>query len=97
MSDFTNMNMEPGAVPKRRICRKCLVPDFIEDKDRFLANALRSISEDDRTEDVLYEFRLEKCESCKKYANGLCRLCGCFVAVRAAVKAQYCPGNPKLW
>ena len=78
-------------------CRKCLIPDFIEDKEKFLNNYVNTIPTEEKAEEDVYERRLEICYDCSHYLNGMCRLCGCFVAIRAAVKKQYCPGTINKW
>ncbi|MDE7300196.1 MAG: hypothetical protein K2N94_15470 [Lachnospiraceae bacterium] len=44
-----------------------------------------------------YEERLAACKECGQLMNGLCRVCGCFVEMRAAVAKNYCPGPEKRW
>lgn len=79
------------------LCRKCLVPDFFEDKERFLSLSLARIAPDLRTHQEIYEKRLESCGNCRHLLNGVCRLCGCFIAVRAAVASNTCPDVHSRW
>ncbi len=44
-----------------------------------------------------YDARLELCKECEKLIGGMCRVCGCFVEVRAAKKSVHCPGIPRRW
>lgn len=81
----------------KAFCRKCLIPDYIEDKEAFLKNYLGRIPPEERTEEAVYDHRMEQCESCGRYLNGMCRLCGCFVAIRAAGRRQSCPEEPPRW
>lgn len=78
-------------------CRKCLIPDYVENKDVFIDTYIGRIEEENRAEDEVYDRRLATCGGCSKYLNGMCRLCGCFVAIRAAGKKQYCPDSPARW
>lgn len=81
----------------KKFCRKCMIPDFVEDKDAFLSNYLKNLPDEERTEESVYQNRLKACAGCSEYLNGMCRHCGCFVALRAAVRRQSCPGIPKRW
>lgn len=80
-----------------RICKRCLIPDFIEDKERFLENYIQGIDTELRTQEGEYEKRLNACASCDYLRNGVCQLCGCFVVVRAAVVHNYCPDSKEKW
>lgn len=80
-----------------RICKRCLIPEFIEDKDKFILNYIEGIAEEERTGGQEYEQRLEICEDCEHLMSGVCRQCGCFAAVRAAVKKNYCPDIRDRW
>lgn len=55
------------------------------------------IPEEDRVSDDEYERRLLLCDSCPQLRGGLCGQCGCYVAVRAAKKAGYCPHFRAKW
>ena len=43
------------------------------------------------------EGRLNICKECDLLINGMCKLCGCFVEIRAAVKKNYCPNKNRYW
>lgn len=47
--------------------------------------------------DALYQERLSLCRQCESLLNGMCRICGCFVEMRAAVAKNYCPAINKKW
>lgn len=82
----------------QRFCRKCLLEDIAEED--FLRNMhqyIDGLDEDIKTEEAQYRQRLLLCRQCSKLMNGLCRVCGCFVEYRAAVKKNHCPGPEKLW
>ena len=78
-------------------CRRCMIPDFIKDKDGFLEQSLERIDVEEKVSESSYEERLHLCNVCGEYINGICRQCGCFVAVRAAYKRNSCPGIEKKW
>ena len=50
-----------------------------------------------RTDGEEYKNRLDICKQCDNLVNGMCKICGCFVEVRAAVKNNYCPNIDKYW
>lgn len=75
-----------------RICRKCLLRDM--DKDAYFENLygyIASLDEDIRASERTYEERLSCCRECERLADGMCRACGCFVELRAAMAKQRCP------
>lgn len=91
------MSLEIGDHPQR-FCRKCLLQDIAEED--FLRNMrqyIEGLDEDIKTEEPEYQRRLQLCCQCSKLMRGLCRVCGCFVEYRAAVKKNHCPGPDKLW
>ncbi len=69
--------------------------DDISDKDlkEKIRRTVEGIDTDIKTETLVYEKRLVICKDCNKLLNGMCRLCGCFVEVRAAVQTQACPNR----
>lgn len=82
---------------EKLFCRKCFVPDYVKEPKKFLDTYLKGLSPGDRVADDVYNTRLKMCGRCPYYINGMCRLCGCFVAIRAAGRAQYCPDSPQKW
>lgn len=78
-------------------CRKCMIPDFVEDKEGFLRKWLEQMPEEERISDELYDQRLRICNSCEYLCNGMCRLCGCFIVIRAAGRRSYCPAVTSKW
>ena len=52
---------------------------------------------DIKTPEEDYHMRLNTCMECDNLINGMCKLCGCFVEMRAAVKKNYCPNIDKKW
>lgn len=64
------------------------------DKDAYFATLkelIDNIDEEHKTDGMLYEERLQKCTECDRLADGMCRACGCYVELRAAVKTNKCP------
>lgn len=54
-----------------------------------------NLSDDIKSSQELYEKRMETCKQCDMLLSGMCRKCGCFVEMRAAVEKNYCPN--KKW
>lgn len=82
-----------------RYCRHC--QDHDKDHERLdytLNSYVSSMDSDLKAEPNLYQNRLAACDECDKNHHGMCRLCGCYVKVRAAKKALHCPDyNQPKW
>lgn len=80
-----------------RLCKKCLTRDMVGQEDFFrsLREYIENLDVDIRTPEKLYEERLGACKKCDMLFQGMCRKCGCYVELRAAVQKNVCPG--KLW
>lgn len=77
---------------QRRICRKCLTRDM--DQAAYFKNLhdyIANLDEDVKVEEPLYEKRLSLCQACDLLLDGMCRACGCFVELRAAIRTNGCP------
>lgn len=82
----------------KRVCRKCLLRDMPEKEYyRNMYTYLATLPEDDKVSDKEYERRLEECKKCEHLLGGMCRICGCFVEMRAAMAVRHCPGADKRW
>lgn len=76
----------------RRICRKCLTRDM--DQQEYFQNLhtyIANLDEDIKAAPILYEERLTVCKQCERLTDGMCRACGCFVELRAAIASNQCP------
>lgn len=81
---------------ENRICKKCLIRDMEEYEEyKNMFEYIRNLSEEIKASKELYEYRMELCKGCDMLLSGMCRKCGCFVEMRAAVTKNYCPG--KKW
>jgi len=82
----------------KRFCRKCLT-EGLSDKEYYktISNYISNIPEELKTPEDIYAARLESCSKCQYLMNGLCRLCGCFVEIRAASIKNYCPNKIPYW
>lgn len=86
---------ESGAA---RVCKKCLLSELSQQEsfDSIYAY-IRSLPAEQKAADAIYRERLIQCKNCDALVNGMCRLCGCFVEVRAVKKGQRCPQSPPRW
>lgn len=90
MSDI----LEDGA---GRICRRCLTREMVGYEEYFanLREYIKNLDEDIKAEHSLYESRLAVCRECDFLLQGMCRTCGCYVELRAAIIHNVCPN--KKW
>ncbi|WP_077611035.1 DUF6171 family protein [Clostridium sp. Marseille-P2415] len=82
---------------EKRICRKCLNSIPEEEFFQHLQRYVDHLDESVRADDSLYKERLSCCERCSCLMNGVCRLCGCFVEMRAAIAVRRCPAAERYW
>ena len=82
----------------QRFCRRCLLDELFEEKEyKHLQDYIEHLDKCIKTEDEEYKKRLGICKECDNLINGMCKICGCFVEMRAAVKKNYCPDIDKHW
>ena len=82
----------------RRFCRKCLLRDLGKDEYfRNLKDYIRNLDPELKVPEDVYEKRLERCRECGELSQGLCRVCGCFVELRAVMKKNACPLAKPAW
>ena len=62
-----------------------------------LKNYLENMDEDMKTPEPAYRERMSSCSRCEFLRNGICRLCGCFAALRAAKTHNRCADTPSRW
>lgn len=74
-------------------CRKCLTRDMAGQEEYFrsLREYIANLDEDIKAPAALYEDRLSVCKQCELLLDGMCRSCGCYVELRAAVEKNRCP------
>lgn len=80
-----------------RVCRRCLTRDMAGQEEYFqtMHDYIKNMDIDIKTPESLYEERLSSCKECEMLFQGMCRRCGCYVELRAAVKKNVCPD--KRW
>lgn len=84
--------MEQGK-ENRRFCRKCLTRELADREETYknLWEYIDNLDTDIRSPEELYEQRLSICRECDLLLEAMCRSCGCYVELRAAVKKNNCP------
>lgn len=83
---------------ENRFCKRCLLDVIFEEAEyKNMKAYIESISEHIKTEEHEYARRLNFCIQCDNLINGMCKICGCFVEMRAAIKKNYCPDIEKKW
>lgn len=78
-----------GSSPVCRICE-----EYGFSVDGYLEEALRKLEARPEllADEAEYTHRLSVCEKCEyKMADGCCRMCGCYVVLRARTAAARCP------
>ncbi|MDR3593743.1 DUF6171 family protein [Clostridium sp.] len=82
----------------QRFCKKCLLDKLFEEKEyQHLQDYIKNLDKNIKTDDNEYKKRLDLCMQCDNLINGMCKICGCFVEMRAAIKKNYCPDAEKYW
>ncbi len=79
----------------QRYCRKCLTREMIGQEEYFqsLHAYIANLEADSKVSDELYEERLTVCKDCEMLFQGMCRVCGCYVELRASMKKMPVPGT----
>lgn len=81
-----------------RYCKRCLLADIdVDGLYKQVSDLIALIPDDRRTAEEEYRRRLDICRGCDRLRDGICGECGCFVELRAANSANYCPSYPKKW
>lgn len=90
--------MIPNEEKELRQCRRCLLRDGLDDAYyQSILEYIESLPEAEKSDEKLYRERLSRCTVCDALINGMCRLCGCFVEVRAAKLWQHCAKSSEIW
>ena len=71
--------------------------DMMDKQEYFknLQDYIDNFDPETKVSDEIYEQRLNVCRSCDLLLEGMCRSCGCYVELRAALIKNYCPN--KKW
>lgn len=85
-------------VNSKRLCKKCLLYDYPEAKYfTHLYEYINNLDADIKVDDTEYDRRLNICIECPDYFQGMCRVCGCFVELRAVILENSCASPDKRW
>ncbi len=76
-----------------RVCRRCLTRELAGQEEVYhtIREYIDNLDSDIKAGRELYEGRLEICRECEMLLQGMCRSCGCYVELRAAVGKNVCP------
>ncbi len=74
-------------------CPRCLIREMADQAEtyRSLRECIDNLDIDIKAPAPLYEERLGVCRECGLLFQGMCRGCGCYVELRAAVAGNVCP------
>lgn len=79
-------------------CRKCLLSEMAPDGYfQSLRLYIEQLEPETKVAETVYAERLSRCKSCEQLLDGMCRLCGCYVELRAVMKQNACPAVHPLW
>ena len=88
----------PDTSEPRRFCRKCLTREMEQTEYfRTLHEYIAHLDADLKVDDEVYEERLALCKECEKLYQGMCRICGCYVELRAVMRKNGCPLVKPMW
>ncbi len=81
------------------LCKKCLL---LEAGEKALYNSVReyldNLDDEMKAEEAICKKRLEFCKRCDELISGMCKKCGCYVEIRAALKDKNCPNfDDRKW
>lgn len=76
-----------------RLCKRCLLRDMENQEEYFqsMKDYIENLDSEIKTSETLYEERLKICRECDLLLQAMCRKCGCYVELRAAVSSNRCP------
>lgn len=64
---------------------------------RHIYEYIKLLPDDRKATDEVYKNRLSVCKNCDELVSGICKKCGCYVEMRAAIINGYCPHEKHLW
>lgn len=79
-------------------CKKCLLYEM-PDAQRYqnMYDYIAHLDEDMKASDEIYQARLSICKECDHLLAGMCRICGCYVEMRAIMRQKNCPDVDSKW
>ena len=83
----------------KHLCKKCLLLEAGENAVfQTVSDYLNTLDTSLMVNNTLYSKRLSFCKDCEHLISGMCRKCGCYVEIRAALKDKSCPDfDNKKW
>ena len=73
-------------------CTRCLLKDYSKEVyEKLIVEGLKVLPAEDLADEEVTSKRLSVCKDCEKINQGTCLACGCYVEIRAALKAGKCP------
>lgn len=79
-------------------CKRCLVYEMAEAAQyQNMYDYINHLDEDVKVSNETYQERLKICKQCENLLAGMCRICGCYVEIRAVIKGKSCPSPSHLW
>lgn len=81
------------------LCKRCLLYEAGEKAAYTQVQAyLDTVPTEELASPAMRDSRLELCRRCDQLIAGMCRKCGCYVEVRAALKDSTCPNaEGRMW
>ncbi len=85
-------------MPDINVCKRCLLQEMNEQAQyQNIFDLIAQLDPELKPDPIVYAQRLSSCQSCEMLYQGICRLCGCFVELRAAKRINKCPAVPMNW
>lgn len=83
---------------EKRLCKKCLLYDSPEAQYfTHLYEYINNLDDNIKVDEIEYDRRLNVCLTCNDYLQGMCRVCGCFVELRAIIRENECASLDRKW
>lgn len=81
------------------LCKRCLLNEAGERAAYTQVQAyLETVPPEELASPTVLNSRLDQCRHCDQLIAGMCRKCGCYVEVRAALKDSICPNaEGRMW
>jgi hypothetical protein len=57
----------------------------------FLESVGKIVHDPELVEPQISKQRLDVCNNCEKFSNGICKECGCIMAIKTKFKVMVCP------
>lgn len=85
--------MQQEKIAQLRECKRCLLREMADGNEAFasMQEYIENLDSSVKADELAYEQRLAVCKECERLLSGMCRGCGCYVELRAAIKKNHCP------